>query len=116
MLPLQVQVMLMQEVSMVYEGYKSTQSTIRLLEKHYPNFTYKCRQEYIDDELYIGTDLKTLRVFAKKVFYPINLKNLMAQTSGKDWIPAVRDKELNDFLNFIENAEDIQQILLMSEL
>lgn len=99
-----------------YTGYKSTQSTIRLLENNYPNFTVKCRQEFIEDRGYIGTDLKTLRVFAKKIFYTINLKNLSSNTGNKDWIPAVRDKELNDFLNFIETSEDIQQLLLMSEL
>ena len=98
---------------MVHSGYKSPRSTINILNKNYPNFVQKC---ITSDEGYVHSDMSLLRIFTKKVFYPINLRNLSATTGDHDWLPETRNKELNDFLNFIENCDDIKQLLLMSEL
>lgn len=97
---------------MVYEGYKSTQSTIRLLKENYPNFVRQCLG---DKKHEVYTDMFLLRTFAQKIYYPLDLHNLWSK-GRNDWIPAMRNKELNDFLNFIETSDDIQQLLLMSEL
>ena len=107
--------MSLQEDSMVYEGYKSTGSTINILNRNYPNFVKRCLADRDNEVAETYTDMYLLRIFASKVFYTLDLHNLWS-VGRPDWIPAMRNKELNDFLNFIETSDDIQQLLLMSEL